>query len=120
MPLDLTPKVMPYYDTATASGGIKQYIAKLSQLGTANPTVELIKNTYDETITWTRDSAGVYMSPVITGAFPTSKTTLQITPHIPANGVGMQNSNDQVAIYTGIPLQDEILDNTTVIITTHP
>lgn len=119
MPLDLTPNTPPYYTIIDGGESIKEYIAILNQTGTDNPGHTIIKDTIGIN-GWVRDSAGVYKTAILSGKFPIGKTTLQITTNYPANVAAIQSTADQVVIYTGNPLSDDDLDNTTVIITVYP
>lgn len=115
--MPLQPKQQPSYYTPTQFPKI--YIAKLSQIDTNDPTSIEIKNTIGE-ITWSRLSAGVYMTQVISGAFPLNKTIMTIVPQRANNPVAIDFSADQAAIYTGNPVGDEYLDNTSVTIIIYP
>lgn len=46
-----------------------KYVCNLNQVGTANPTVQVLENTIGN-IVWTREGVGVY-SATLNGAFPT-------------------------------------------------
>lgn len=58
--MPIQPKQQPPYYTPNTGSTVKQYIATLSQTGTANPTVLIIKNTLQQNITWTRLGVGDY------------------------------------------------------------
>lgn len=51
----------------------KEYKAYISQIGTSDPTVVVIQNTFANTIVWTRSSVGIYVG-TLTNAFTTEKT----------------------------------------------
>jgi len=53
--------------TANSSVNYKEYVAKLSQSGTAAPTAVIVSNSLG-VITWTRNTAGAYQG-TLTGAF---------------------------------------------------
>lgn len=61
-----------------------QYIALISQAGTAAPTIIILKNTLPTTGNpiWTRESAGVYrFTSSITNYFPAGKVTFNYAPN---------------------------------------
>lgn len=65
--------ISPYI---TAGGGLpyKVYAAKITQNGTSNPTVTVLQNTLETTLTWTRAAAGRYTTGTL--VLDTSKTTI--------------------------------------------
>lgn len=60
------------------SPGYKNYVARLSQSGTAAPTATIFENSIGA-IVWTRTSAGNYVG-TLTGAFPAAKWMAHLTP----------------------------------------
>lgn len=58
--------------------GYKDYVISLTQSGTNDPVVTEFNNNTGLTITWTRQSAGVYDGTVST-SFDTTKTWVQVT-----------------------------------------
>jgi hypothetical protein len=55
----------------------KEYVALLTQSGTAAPTVTVLRNTFGASIVWTRNSAGVYYG-TLAGTFTQDKTACSI------------------------------------------
>lgn len=62
----------------TNLGGIKQYVALISQSGTAAPTATVVNNTLGGTVTLARTDVGTYTA-TLTGAFTVSKTVIRAT-----------------------------------------
>ena len=60
---------------APAGPGYLEYVALLSQNGTAAPVATVLKNTLGGTVVWTRNVAGEYFGTLV-GAFTSGKTTL--------------------------------------------
>ena len=58
--------------------GYTEYVIVMSQTGTNNPVITEFKNNTGLTITWTRQSSGVYDGTVST-SFDTAKTWIQVT-----------------------------------------
>lgn len=101
----------------------KIYRALITQTGGSDPVVEVLENTLGETITWLRDSAGIY-SANSSGIFLQNKTFLTINK---SKSGGRQFSfyrtdNDRLEIVTeyfdsSTPTfveDDDILDNTSI------
>lgn len=61
---------------------VKEYIALLTQTGTADPTAEILKNTLGETIVWTRTDVGEYVGTKASD-FDNTKTWATIQNIIP-------------------------------------
>lgn len=64
------------YFADTTKFGQKIYACFLSQIGTADPTQTIVKNTFGDTLTWARDSMGVYHATAPDDWFPQLKTKL--------------------------------------------
>jgi hypothetical protein len=72
-------------DNVTASnaltaigGGVKRYVALLTQSGTDAPVATVLENSLGGTVVWTRVQQG-YFQGTLTGAFPDNKTHLSVT-----------------------------------------
>jgi hypothetical protein len=65
---------------AEASLPYKVYAAKLTQNGTANPTVTVLQNTLGQDLTWIRGNVGLYTTGTNPIAIDSSKTTITCTP----------------------------------------
>ena len=77
----------------------KEYIAKLTQAGVADPTAVVIKNDFEAPIVWTRGGAGVYSGTLI-GAF-TEGTTPFISQEEPAQMASIKRKDaDSIQIGT--------------------
>jgi hypothetical protein len=57
----------------------KKYVALLTQIGTNNPVADVLENTLGGTLTWTRQSTGIYHA-TLTNAFPTADKVICIGP----------------------------------------
>lgn len=57
------------------TGGVKEYVALLTQTGTNAPVATVLKNTLGGTVVWTRNAIGDYRG-TLENAFPDDKTTL--------------------------------------------
>jgi hypothetical protein len=63
--------------SAVSSGGPLEYVSYFGVSGTSDPTFTVMKNTIGS-IVWTRVNFGTYTG-TLAGAFPISKTTIQVT-----------------------------------------
>jgi hypothetical protein len=62
----------------TAVGTYKEYVATVTQTGTAAPVATVLNNTLGGTLVWTRSAAGTYLA-TLTGAFPTASKVVILT-----------------------------------------
>ena len=90
---------------ATQNPEPNEYVALLTQSGTAAPSVTVLKNTLGGTVVWTRNAAGVYYG-TLTGVFTQDKTAASISYSGAAGanvslGIGWATV-DYVAIGTGV------------------
>jgi hypothetical protein len=53
----------------TASTRYKSYVATITQTGTSDPVATVLENTFNDTFTWTRNTAGNYQVQLTTGTF---------------------------------------------------
>lgn len=61
--------------TAGGSVGAKYYSAKLTQTGTAAPTVSVLQNSLSAAVVWARSAKGVYVG-TLASAFTVAKTII--------------------------------------------
>lgn len=61
----------------SAVGTYKEYVATVTQTGTAAPTATVLNNTLGGTLVWTRSTTGTYLA-TLTGAFPTASKVVII------------------------------------------
>lgn len=106
MPLELTPKQPPYYETVDgpAPSGTLYYEALLSQTGTNPPVATVLQNTLGETLTWSRSGAGFYKATAGTAIFPVAKTTIIgtcATLGATLNAANDENGEPSDRIYVG-------------------
>lgn len=100
-----------------AWGGVKEYIATLSQSGTAAPVANVLKNTLGGTPTFARTSAGSYTM-TLTGAWTSGKTVI-LPGTIPAGISGgtvalveiVRESANVIRIRTGDAFASTLLDD---------
>ena len=117
--------------TITAAGGggglgYTEYVSKISQLGTSDPTETVLSNNTGNSLTWSRIGQGQYRA---TWATPTSPlyVVLDVGQQFKAYPRFVQvlnHSNNSFDIYvyemTGMTLQDDELFNTPVKIRIYP
>ena len=84
-------------------GGVKEYVALLTQTGTDAPVATVLKNTLGGEVVWTRDDVGVYAG-TLSNTFTVNKTAVfqnlpskQYADEIIINVVYF--SNDVIRIY---------------------
>lgn len=125
--MPLIPKQEPpYYTTGDNPEGTKQYIALLTQTGTAAPTATILKNTLDGTPVWTRTGMGDYLC-TLTDTFTNNKTTIYIQSTVQDYDVIQPSSTlatGAFSIYTYYngdgTFSDDILSKTPITITVYP
>jgi hypothetical protein len=61
----------------TVVGTYKEYVATVTQTGTAAPAATVLNNTLGGTLVWTRSATGTYLA-TLTGAFPTASKVVII------------------------------------------
>jgi hypothetical protein len=61
----------------TDVGTYKEYVATVTQTGTAAPVPTVLHNTLGGTLVWTRSGVGTYLA-TLTGAFPTASKVVII------------------------------------------
>ena len=92
----------------------KIYHAMITQSGTSNPTVQVFENNIG-TITWTRDSTGVYIGTSV-GLFTVNKTQVWVQPSKPGYETIIAQALDTDEIYLRVfssgNLDDDGLANT--------
>ena len=107
---------------------MKQAIFCMTQVGTDDPTVTELSNTYDGNIVWTRDAMGVSKG-YLPGAFTVGKTFIIVSPLSSLADVGVPvdeglNTLDEVYVSTysviGSAFADNFLSNTLIKIETYP
>jgi hypothetical protein len=59
-------------------GDYKEYVATVTQSGTAAPVPTVLHNTLGGTLVWTRSATGTYLA-TLTGAFPTASKVVILT-----------------------------------------
>lgn len=77
-------------------GGYRKYVALISQIGTADPTVTILENTIGD-IVWTRDGVGEYFG-TLGGVFPAGKVWCSVDSPTVANFAALmrRTTNDRV------------------------
>lgn len=76
----------------------KSYVAKITQLTTANPTASVYENTLGGTIVWTRQSVGSYRG-TLSSAFSSGKVHLLFNNPLSTNKVYFYNASDPNIVY---------------------
>jgi len=117
MPIELTPKTMPYYETV--SNVAKKYVAVISQTGSDAPTAIVLQNSIGDVI-WSRLSAGIYEL-TLNGAFTTDKVAYTTGGFYGFYGIGYNNNRLRIDQYdpTETPA-DGWITNATIDITIYP
>jgi len=111
-------------NVTTAKLEYKEYVALITQTGTADPVATVIKNTLSGAIVWTRSAVGDYVG-TLASAFTSNKTAFSVTggafngEHygmnwVSANGMAL-NSVNAAGTKT-----DALLNGCTVIIRVYP
>jgi hypothetical protein len=96
--------------------GTKVYRAKISQAGTAAPTVTVLENDFGAAIVWTRNSAGNYTGTLV-GAFTLNKTfALGSLATAAAMGIARASADAVTVIVSG----DDVLSNASLEIIVYP
>ena len=68
----------------TDVGTYKEYVATVTQTGTAAPVATVLNNTLGGTLVWTRSTTGTYLA-TLTGAFPTASKVVIIPSFTSSN-----------------------------------
>lgn len=110
-------------------GGVKKYVALLTQSGTSAPVATVLENTLGGTVVWTRNDAGDYTG-TLASAFTADKTVLLLGSPTPqslvATGMLLWSSANALSLQTFASdgdtgdLTDDMLVNTTVEIRVYP
>lgn len=121
----VTAAKIPDAEITTAKLEYKEYVALLSQAGTADPVATVLKNTLGVTPTWSRQSAGQYIISVGTSATFTANKTAHWTTTGGTPCVTQIFRFDANTIYIGtfddtLTVQDSKLDRTQVVIRVYP
>lgn len=85
---------------------IKVYTALLTQTGTDAPTVTVLQNTTGETITWTRNTTGIYWG-TISAPLTLAKTAVLIQQTFGGNNMTARAANTNT-----IEITTKLMDNT--------
>lgn len=102
--------------------GYLEYVALLTQSGTAAPSATILANTLGGTPAWTRIGVGSYRI-TLTGAFPTGRTTILMHgPAIYSHDNTGNNSVDVLALdpATLAYIDDGMYGGTTISIRVYP
>lgn len=113
--------------------GVKRYKALLSQTGTDAPVATVLENTLEGTLTWARTSDGLYtLTSTNPSEFPEAKTwSILSTGQTAADGNMFyiaQTSETVMTVTTyeftpsgpTFDVEDELLDNTPIMIEVYP
>lgn len=123
--MPLIPKQEPPYYQNSNGTTIKEYIAKISQVGTAAPTAIILKNTYEGTEIWARSGVGEYTF-TLTGELTYNNTTIEWGSNESIAWIqsAEQASPDSLYFSTTLvdstTLADGLLRQATITITTYP
>jgi len=85
-----------------ASASYKSYVAKLSQVGTQAPTVQVITNTLGFNITWSRNSIGKYFGTAPSNSFPQAKRYALVGTSSVGGGDALITNNSISATFNGM------------------
>jgi hypothetical protein len=114
----------------TTVGTYKEYVATVTQTGTAAPVATVLNNTLGGTLVWTRSATGTYLA-TLTGAFPTASKVVILTSVLktdldPLNDVPLiaytVDSANALKFYTATmdntgarTIADSVMDNSVII-----
>ena len=106
------------YDTKKVTGAqikpYKTYLANISQVGTAAPTVNSSYSELSSTVTFARTSTGLYELNLSSSEFTANKTFVQITNGGSAAGVivgSFRQSATQIVFFTSDSVTQSTLDS---------
>lgn len=131
---DIIPGLRPAFDEGSMTVGdlanfvkpYKNYVALLSQTGSADPTANIFENTIGN-IVWTHDSNGTYIG-TLTDAFTLDYSFVLITPNANVIDTPLFSANfldvDRIVVYTydisTSTYTDGLLQNTPIEIRVYP